>query len=98
MYPSESFRAQQFTFKEHLIFYCCILILLTDYNYEQDSSYQNVKKFLDEIPQDLLAVASMNCGAYTRSLRHLEQYIQGTDNLHGQLDALQVGLTRFTLL
>ena len=57
---------------------------------EDDPSYVIVKQFLNEIPQDLLAAVSTNCGAYSRALRHLEQYIKSTNDLQGQLDALQV--------
>ena len=58
---------------------------------EDDTGYVVVKRFLNQIPQDLLAAASTNCGAYSRALRHLEYYIKSTNDLQGQLDALQVG-------
>ncbi|KAK2144551.1 hypothetical protein LSH36_748g02080 [Paralvinella palmiformis] len=45
-----------------------------------DLGYQYVQRFLDRIPQDLLAHASYNCGAFSRALMHFEQHLKTTDS------------------
>ena len=45
---------------------------------DSDRDYRLVKSFLDQIPQDVLAVASYNCGAHTRALMHHELHVKGS--------------------
>lgn len=61
----------------------------------EDESYQSIDSFLSKVPQDILAYASYNCGAYTRSLRHWEQHMKESQESQGSpdgqcLDFLQV--------
>ncbi|XP_076443272.1 serine/threonine-protein kinase ATR-like isoform X2 [Babylonia areolata] len=61
-------------------------------NYANNAQFRAVNVFLTRIPQDVLAEASYNCKAYTRSLMHFEQFISDTkQDLHdvGHLDFLQ---------
>ncbi|XP_070572431.1 serine/threonine-protein kinase ATR-like isoform X2 [Ptychodera flava] len=44
-------------------------------DYHDDPEYRKIRGFLDKIPQDVLAKASFNCKAYTRSLMHFEAFI-----------------------
>lgn len=43
---------------------------------DSDKDYSTVKTFLDCIPQDVLALASYNCGAYMRAFMHHELHIR----------------------
>ncbi|XP_077988664.1 serine/threonine-protein kinase ATR-like [Glandiceps talaboti] len=43
--------------------------------HHDDPEYQKIRDFLGKIPQDVLAKASFNCKAYTRSLMHFEVFI-----------------------
>lgn len=43
---------------------------------DSDKDYCSVKTFLDCIPQDVLAVASYNCGAYMRAFMHHELHFR----------------------
>ena len=45
---------------------------------DSDKDYCSVKTFLDCIPQDVLALASYNCGAYMRAFMHHELYIRSS--------------------
>ena len=45
---------------------------------DNDKDYCSVKTFLDCIPQDVLALASYNCGAYMRAFMHHEVYIRSS--------------------
>ena len=61
--------------------------------YSGDENYKRIHNFLERIPLDLLALASYNCGAYTRALLHYEHFIrsekQGMQGQH-HFDFLQV--------
>ena len=48
---------------------------VTEVRHLQDPSYRRVSHFLAATPQDVLALASFNCGAYTRALMHYERFI-----------------------
>ncbi|XP_035661643.1 serine/threonine-protein kinase ATR-like [Branchiostoma floridae] len=55
-----------------------------------DSPYNSVQGFLDLIPQDVLAVASFHCRAYTRALMHFESYLSASKpDIEPQLCLLQ---------
>jgi len=43
---------------------------------DSDKDYCSMKTFLDCIPQDVLALASYNCGAYMRAFMHHELHIR----------------------
>ena len=43
--------------------------------YKNERCYHYVSGFLTEIPQNLLAVASFKCGAFTNALVHYELHI-----------------------
>ena len=59
--------------------------------YKNEHCYRHLSSFLDEIPQDLLAVASFKCGAFTRALMHYELHIGNTRPLNQQhVDFFQV--------
>ncbi|CAH1797711.1 unnamed protein product [Owenia fusiformis] len=59
-------------------------------NHENDGKYKAVKQFIDKIPLDILASASFNCQAYTRSLMYFEQFINmKKENIHQHLDFFQ---------
>lgn len=45
---------------------------------DSDKDYCSVKTFLDCIPQDVLALASYNCGAYMRAFMHHELHIRSS--------------------
>jgi len=45
---------------------------------DSDKDYCFVKTFLDCIPQDVLALASYNCGAYMRAFMHHEVYVRSS--------------------
>ena len=45
---------------------------------DNDKDYCSVKTFLDCIPQDVLALASYNCGAYMRAFMHHELHIRSS--------------------
>jgi len=47
-------------------------------NVRSDPCYVKIKTFLDRVPQDVLARASYNCGAYTRAFMHHEQFIKAS--------------------
>ena len=47
-----------------------------DGKYRDDPHYKRIKGFLEKIPQDTLALASYNCGAFTRALMHHEQFLK----------------------
>ncbi|KAI0215805.1 Serine/threonine-protein kinase ATR [Lamellibrachia satsuma] len=63
----------------------------SDLNYSQDDGYRRVRAFLARIPQDILAHASYNCSAYTRSLMHHELFIKSRPSgpIQEDLDLLQ---------
>jgi hypothetical protein len=53
--------------------------------------YVAVTRFLEMIPQNLLADACHSCRAYTRALMHLEQFLASKDqNIQDHLDVMQV--------
>ncbi|XP_075058037.1 serine/threonine-protein kinase ATR [Mixophyes fleayi] len=57
---------------------------------EDDGEYQNVKSFLELIPQDTLAVASFRSKAYTRAVMHFESFImEKKQEIQGHLGFLQ---------
>ena len=45
---------------------------------DSDKDYCSVKSFLDCIPQDVLALASYNCGAFMRAFMHHELHIRSS--------------------
>ena len=45
---------------------------------DSDKDYRSVKNFLECIPQDVLALASYNCGAYMRAFMHHELHIRSS--------------------
>ncbi|XP_068194787.1 serine/threonine-protein kinase ATR [Antennarius striatus] len=56
----------------------------------ESGEYQRVVAFLKEIPQDVLAKASLRSKAYTRALMHFETYIlENKENIQDHLTFLQ---------
>jgi hypothetical protein len=69
---------------------------------QNDRSYCEIKSFLDLVSQDILAIASFNCGAYTRAYMHHEQFVRkslssGTCPTDSNLDFLLVSNLHFLL-
>ncbi|KAK2190032.1 hypothetical protein NP493_91g01005 [Ridgeia piscesae] len=66
-------------------------VSVSDLTFSQDESYRRVSSFLKRIPQDILARASYNCNAYTRSLMHHELFIRSraAGPVQDDLDFLQ---------
>ncbi|XP_048255679.1 serine/threonine-protein kinase ATR-like isoform X1 [Haliotis rufescens] len=59
-------------------------------SYLNDAGYNAVNDFLERVPKDSLAEASVNCKAYTRALMHFEQFVSHKDsNLQKHLDFVQ---------
>ena len=60
-------------------------------NVSEDPAYRAVQSFQDQIQQEVLAAASYNCGAFTRSLMHIELFIKNShEQLADKVDFLQV--------
>lgn len=60
-------------------------------SYLTEPQYVAVTRFLELIPQNLLADACHACRAYTRALMHLEHFLSSKgQNLQDHLDFMQV--------
>lgn len=50
--------------------------------YSEESRLTELKNFLTKVPQDVLSLASYNCGAVTRSMMHHEHFMRSSGRVN----------------